>query len=838
MGKNDKTDVEQGEKEPLIEDGKHHGGKGLDADDKAQIQKMQSIGSGNNGNARFKAAVQFTVRVAFFACVVGSVVWVPMIRNVFPATLTGYMGLAALLYIFTVNKILGQTIANSMTGIFGTWIACTHMWVMQGIFPGGVSHTTPMTVTLFGWANFLGFLWLLYWCKCGLGMKMFAVSYDIGFMMDFLNPDSVTPYSTHFKIKSSGVAVNCMIATCIACLLAVLTNLIPYVMSSAFTVMREAGMKGAADMSQLVEVLNEYYSGDGPSIVIESAKKHSGDLKAHLDGLGGAIGAAYFEGFDMGVGGTIRKHSEAHAAMLGTAFDRVKAIMIALATEDFSDSHKAIMQAINPACKDVVAKTQTLLVMITEAIADGDLSSSEKDNLEKIVKKAKEALSNLSKDFDAARQKFDKPIHPELLGESFFVLELSAYTRIICDYAEECLGKPPPAGNGIFGDLTNCIKSTWKWDDLVEKYNMNFTIRYFVAVVAAFCYCVFIAKWVGTTAIISTFLISKRVAPDIQAVLDGMLAVTTSILAGAITYQLSCSTGYGNYVLPATAFVFWNCTLYSSYSGSKFAGIGLTAAAIGATRFVALCPEGGLVGGGEAGLWNLMCYILYATAFISTSETIFAVDRASNLARDSLDAAFKGVGDAFKAFWEQKDIGDAIAPVAGHCDDANTFNLSADIEPRFWRHDWKVDLHKDLVESVRTLRLDLLMMESALEGASGSSAGLFDKFSETEEWGRVRKDLDSTLAQAHMMAIELVGLEKGKFTALAKEIDFEADNKMDELEDLPDLLTKLASVMEFPEKPPDTMESDLLCKVSVVLVMLQSTCAHIAHIINVVINNA
>jgi hypothetical protein len=317
-----------------------------------------------------------------------------------------------------------------------------------------------------------------------------------------------------------------------------------------------------------------------------------------------------------------------------------------------------------------------------------------------------------------------------------------------------------------------------------------------------------------------------------------MLAVTTSILAGAITYQLSCSTGYGNYVLPATAFVFWNCTLYSSYSGSKFAGIGLTAAAIGATRFVALCPEGGLVGGGEAGLWNLMCYILYATAIISTSETIFAVDRASNLARDSLDAAFKGVGDAFKAFWEQKDIGDAIAPVGGHCDDANTFNLSADIEPRFWRHDWKVDLHKDLVESVRTLRLDLLMMESALEGASGSSAGLFDTFSGTAEWGRVRKDLDSTFAQAHMMAIELVGLEKGKFTALAKEIDFEADNKMDELEDLPDLLTKLASVMEFPEKPPDTMESDLLCKVSVVLVMLQSTCLHIAHVVHVVINNA
>ena len=98
--------------------------------------------------------------------------------------------------------------------------------------------------------------------------------------------------------------------------------------------------------------------------------------------------------------------------------------------------------------------------------------------------------------------------------------------------------------------------------------------------------------------------------------------------------------------------------------------------------------------------------------------------------------------------------------------------------------------------------------------------------------------MDSTMEQARFLAVTLVGLEKGKFKALEKEMDFESDNKMDELEDLPDLLKTLAGVMEFPEKAPATMEEDELCKVSVVLVMLQSTCLHIAHIVKVVINNA
>merc|ERR1719327_1667419 len=478
--------------------------------------------------------------------------------------------------------------------------------------------------------------------------------------------------------------------------------------------------------------------------------------------------------------------------------------MIALTTEDFAESHKKIMEEITPACKGVAVKVQTLLMEVTNAISDGDLDSSEKDSLRKNVKKVKEAVAELAKAFDEVRRTFDAPIHPELLGESFFVLELSAYARLVMEYTEDVLDKPPPAGDGVFSDLANWFKSIWKWEDLTEKYNMNFTIRYWVAVTFAFCYCVFIEKWVMSVAVICTFLLSTRVAPDIQGSLDGMLGVTSAILAGAITYDLACTLGgaYGNYILPAAAFVFWMITTYAWSSGSKFAGMGLLTAAIAATKFVALCPEV-KVAGGEVGLWNSMMYVMYSTVIICAAEALFAVDRASNLATEALDGAFKGVQAAFEAFWKEDDIGTALGPVGGLCDQANAFNNSARIEPRLWRFDWKTDMHNDLVESIRTLRLDLLMMESAIEGGSGSASGLFAKFEDTDEWGRIRKDLDDTMVQARSLAMELVRLEKGKFKALDKEIDFESENKMDELEALPDLLATLAKVLEFPEEPPE-----------------------------------
>merc|ERR1719409_2580204 len=149
--------------------------------------------------------------------------------------------------------------------------------------------------------------------------------------------------------------------------------------------------------------------------------------------------------------------------MMGNVYDRIKAIMVALTTEDFAESHKTIMTAIAAPSKSVAIKVQTLLMEVTNAISDGDLSSSEKDSFRKNVKKVKEAVAELAKEFDTVRRTFDAPIHAELLGESFFVLELSAYARLVIEYTEGVCDKPPPAGNGVFADLSNWFSSTWDW---------------------------------------------------------------------------------------------------------------------------------------------------------------------------------------------------------------------------------------------------------------------------------------------------------------------------------------------------------------------------------------
>lgn len=227
----------------------------------------------------------------------------------------------------------------------------------------------------------------------------------------------------------------------------------------------------------------------------------------------------------------------------------------------------------------------------TEAMADGDVDDSEKANLRMLVKDAKDAVAELSQDFDTVRKTFDASVHPELLGESFFVLSLCAYTRLVWEFTETLVDEPPRGGFNLVGDVISCIKSTWDTTAMMDKYNLNFTIRYLLAIITGFCMSKYFFNHVGTCAVLCTLLINPRVGPDVKATLGVLLAVVVGSLAGAIVYNYACDTPYGNIILPFVAYIFWCCTLYPYISGSIYAGTGIIAAALGAPRLVALCPE-------------------------------------------------------------------------------------------------------------------------------------------------------------------------------------------------------------------------------------------------------
>merc|ERR1719498_1217517 len=178
-------------------------------------------------------------------CLIAAIVWVPAVRKPFPNQIQGMVPLLICLFVFTVNPMVGTALGNAIAGINGTFWACFHMWFMNGIFPGGMKEGMSPTsaCAIFGWANFLIFTFVVLWCKCGIGTKMFALATDIGFMLAFLDPNSTVKFSENFTIQADGTAVNTLLATCIACMIAPIVNLVPYMHTSAFNNMKAGAVK-------------------------------------------------------------------------------------------------------------------------------------------------------------------------------------------------------------------------------------------------------------------------------------------------------------------------------------------------------------------------------------------------------------------------------------------------------------------------------------------------------------------------------------------------------------------------------------------------------------------
>jgi len=822
----EEVDVEAAEKRPLLDpkDPKVVSSKKQEVDD---IEKVGVI------DPNFASALQMAIRTTVWMALIASIVWVPAIRQPFPNQIQARIPLVLCLFVFTVNPLLGTAVANGFAGIVGTFWACLHMWVMNGIFPGGMKEGMSPTsaVAIFGWVNFLVFTFIILFVKCGMGMKMFALATDIGFMLAFLDPMSTLTFSENFTLQSDGVAVNTLLATMIACLIAPILNLIPYPYTSAFINMKGNAVKASKDMGNLFEACILYYNEQEYSVVIESELQHSVLLRTELDGMGGAINSAWFERFDVGVAGTIRALMESHLGLMNSIYDRLRALLVAVSTEDFGESHIKLMSKIRKSSIVLAESVKKLLIAATEAATDGDISSAEKETLKGLIADVKKAVKQLAVDFDGARRAY-KVISKDTFGECFFVLNISAYARLTIEYAETLISNPPQ-GVGFGAGISAGISSTFS--GLGDRFNVNFTLKHYIALVICWIWAIYVDNFGGACVITAVFLMSTAVCPDIQVFLNVMNAVIVAVVVGTLVFQWSCGTGHGYIVLPLAAVFLWLLFLYGYFSGGPLLLPCLVIVALTPFRWVAMCPEGEIAAGARA-LWAGMVGNVMAIVFVAACQFLLAIDRASNLAISSLDDAFKGEKDAFHAFWAHKDTTVPMGPVAGHLSAGEGFNASARIEPRLWRTPWKDGLYSSVVVQMQQLRLDILMLWFALAGSDGKPDQIFAKFEHATEWKSVQSDLNSTLDDAHNLVIALLSHEGGRFNGLSM---LKNTVGIDQLDALPGLIEDLSKGgLKFPGKVGDSMEDDEICQIGAAFLLLDTTIKHIAGLLSISIRQS
>merc|ERR1719160_1870746 len=176
---------------------------------------------------------------------------------------------------------------------------------------------------------------------------------------------------------------------------------------------------------------------------------------------------------------------------------------------------------------------------------------------------------------------------------------------------------------------------------------------------------------------------STAVCPDVQGFLNVLSAVMVAVIMGTLVYQWTCGTGSGDYILPFVALFLWIIGLYGYFSKSVFLLPCLVFVALTPFRWVTSCPTGEIAAGARA-IWGGMVANILAILFVCSFQYFLSVDRANNLATNSLDDAFGGLRKAFDAFWKHEDCTGPMGSVSGSCGSGSGYCGSAKIEPRLW----------------------------------------------------------------------------------------------------------------------------------------------------------
>merc|ERR1719424_424544 len=129
---------------------------------------------------------------------------------------------------------------------------------------------------------------------------------------------------------------------------------------------------------------------------------------------------------------------------------------------------------------------------------------------------------------------------------------------------------------------------------------------------------------------------STSVCPDIQAFLNVLNAVILAVVFGTMVFQTTCGTGFGDYLLPFAAFLLWTVGLYGYFAKSVFLLPCVVFVALTPFRWVTSCPTGEIAAGARA-IWGGMVSFILALFFVCGFQYSLAVDRANNLATNSLD---------------------------------------------------------------------------------------------------------------------------------------------------------------------------------------------------------
>lgn len=772
--------------------------------------------------------------------------------------------------VFTIYANLGNTVQLAWQGAIGTGWACAFIFVMSAWVPGGASN--PDYNPFVGHLINLVFIFLCLALNLNKNVRVFILSYHMYWVIDWMNPATLNAYNTSWSIfdNLSLDPLVTIVTACVGMVVALLAMFLPTPIKAS-SAAKSGAMSATMMVTELVGELSAYFSRSEPSVKIISLETKAVELREFVDSMQANVDAYWWENFDCCKDGLIRDLLGKHIVMMRSMCDNIFAMQVCIAKEDFGETHVGCMSAISDQVNNLCQAVKELLIKLTNSASDGAIDEDEEQALKDLAKAVSTALEALSIKFNETRKSIcpEQVINTELQSESFYVYCLSVYARQAVDYTLQMLNNPPQP--------TFCLRAIWlAWVQVFDlaylKKNLSsfssFTWRNYISIVICyyldFTYYKFSGACSGTASLLLTEFAGSAIQKNLGRLQGVILGKIVPQTIKQIEFQLAVALSMdidGTTMITVRAITLWlwlfgTCYLY--YASPAFGYIGCLAAAFGCPYLIYGPTNPEDVGGAAMEAANLAIYqnlaITCTTIIVMTLVDMYlAPERASTGAIKHYLKGLLAIDHWFQAaiMERKKKDGTVKAPLKCRADvaDDNVFAKEAAMpsfgrekgvllevlnhaaylgeeankEPRYARAPWPMDFFNSLVRSAHVMRANLLCIEQVLQGSAGKrSKDIFASVRVEPQFAGLQTEVVTKMGDCISVVQAVLNNETKRNLKNLKE-DMQNLEKAEKLVNMPGVFAALNKTMTYPEKTQPNLEDDEICRINVVLMLLDAT---------------
>lgn len=373
-----------------------------------------------------------------------------------PRKFSGFWDNIAQMIIFTVYRNTGTTINLAWQGVIGTLCACVNLWMMTLIYPNG-AHSSDCTSEMLNqgqcipddphyssalvWFDTLGVLFLFLLSKSNANTIKFGMSWHVFFMMEFMNPTQGVAHGD-FSFWGSSVlqfddeASLVRYTSYAGALIAILVTFVPRPLSN---------MRGIFDNSEdvtnsichVVSSSIDYLCAQQDDVQCKlRVEKEIDNLDVKVASVNEDLDGAWWETCGAGHRGNRRDL----VLMYDKSSSDIQQVMFtlktALANTDFDEKDVAFYGHMQVPMMDLQRATAELMKKCLEAIKDGNVDESERQDILASI----EDVSGRGKALWAAYGKAVQHLTVEdIAGANASVFALSKWSRGVVFLAQDLL---------------------------------------------------------------------------------------------------------------------------------------------------------------------------------------------------------------------------------------------------------------------------------------------------------------------------------------------------------------------------------------------------------------